>query len=199
MTKFQPETVLLHGGQQPDPVTGSRAVPIHRTTSYVFRDTEHAQNLFALQEAGNIYTRITNPTVAVFEERVAQIEGGSAAVGLSSGMAAIAFSILNIAGAGDEIVAASNLYGGTYNLFAVTLPRYGITVKFVDASDPKNFEAAITDKTKALFAETIGNPSLQVLDVEAVAKVAHDNGIPLLVDNTFRLHMAPIRLSSEQT
>lgn len=185
MTKFQPETVLLHGGQQPDSVTGSRAVPIHRTTSYVFRDTEHAQNLFALQEAGNIYTRITNPTVAVFEERVAQIEGGSAAVGLSSGMAAIAFSILNIAGAGDEIVAASNLYGGTYNLFAVTLPRYGVTVKFVDASDPKNFEAAITDKTKALFAETIGNPSLQVLDVEAVAKVAHDNGIPLLVDNTF--------------
>ncbi|WP_301107573.1 O-acetylhomoserine aminocarboxypropyltransferase/cysteine synthase family protein [Sporosarcina sp.] len=185
MTNFQPETVLLHGGQQPDPVTGSRALPIHRTTSYVFRDTEHAQNLFALQEAGNIYTRITNPTVAVFEERMAELEGGSAAVALSSGMAAIAFSIMNIAGAGDEIVAASNLYGGTYNLFVVTLPRYGITVKFVDASDPKNFEAAITDKTKALFAETIGNPSLQVLDIEAVAKVAHDNGLPLLVDNTF--------------
>ncbi|ARJ39228.1 O-acetylhomoserine aminocarboxypropyltransferase [Sporosarcina ureae] len=185
MTKLQPETILLHGGQKPDSETGSRALPIHRTTSYVFRDTEHAQNLFALKEAGNIYTRITNPTVAVFEERVAQLEGGSAAVALSSGMAAIAFSIMNIAEAGDEIVAASNLYGGTYNLFAVTLPRYGIKVKFVDASDPKNFEAAITDKTKALFAETIGNPSLQVLDVEAVANIAHENGLPLLVDNTF--------------
>ncbi|PID01673.1 O-acetylhomoserine aminocarboxypropyltransferase [Sporosarcina sp. P2] len=185
MTNLQPETILLHGGQKPDPETGSRALPIHRTTSYVFRDTEHAQNLFALKEAGNIYTRITNPTVAVFEERVAQLEGGTAAVALSSGMAAIAFSIMNIAEAGDEIVAASNLYGGTYNLFAVTLPRYGINVKFVDASNPKNFEAAITDKTKALFAETIGNPSLQVLDVEAVANIAHDNGIPLLIDNTF--------------
>ncbi|PIC76614.1 O-acetylhomoserine aminocarboxypropyltransferase [Sporosarcina sp. P19] len=185
MTNLQAETILLHGGQKPDPATGSRALPIHRTTSYVFRDTEHAQNLFGLKEAGNIYTRITNPTVAVFEERVAQLEGGTAAVALSSGMAAIAFSVMNIAEAGDEIVAASNLYGGTYNLFAVTLPRYGITVKFVDASDPKNFEAAITDKTKALFAETIGNPSLQVLDVEAVANIAHENGIPLLVDNTF--------------
>ncbi|NYF23275.1 O-acetylhomoserine aminocarboxypropyltransferase/cysteine synthase family protein [Sporosarcina sp. JAI121] len=185
MTKHQPETLLLHGGQQPDPVTGSRALPIHRTTSFVFRDTEHAQNLFALQEAGNIYTRITNPTVGVFEERIALLEGGTAAVGLSSGMAAIAFSILNIAGAGDEIVAASNLYGGTYNLFAVTLPRYGITVKFVDATDPENFRAAITDKTKALFAETIGNPSLHVLDIEAVANVAHENDIPLLVDSTF--------------
>lgn len=185
MTNLQPETILLHGGQKPDSETGSRALPVHRTTSYVFRDTEHAQNVFALKEAGNIYTRITNPTVAVFEERVAQLEGGSAAVALSSGMAAIAFSIMNIAEAGDEIVAASNLYGGTYNLFAVTLPRYGIKVKFVDASDPKNFEAAITDKTKALFAETIGNPSLQVLNVEAVANIAHENGIPLLVDNTF--------------
>ncbi|QTD40411.1 O-acetylhomoserine aminocarboxypropyltransferase/cysteine synthase family protein [Sporosarcina sp. Te-1] len=183
--QLQPETLLLHGGQKPDPVTGSRAVPIHRTTSFVFRDTEHAQNLFALQEAGNIYTRITNPTVAVFEERIALLEGGTAAVALSSGMAAIAFSILNIAGAGDEIVAASNLYGGTYNLFATTLPRYGITVKFVDATDPENFRAAITDKTKALFAETIGNPSLHVLDIAAVAKVAHENEIPLLIDSTF--------------
>ncbi|WP_342513464.1 O-acetylhomoserine aminocarboxypropyltransferase/cysteine synthase family protein [Sporosarcina sp. FSL K6-1522] len=185
MTKLQPETLLLHGGQEPDPVTGSRALPIHRTTSYVFRDTEHAQNLFALKEPGNIYTRIMNPTVDVFEKRVALLEGGTAAVALSSGMAAIAFSILNIAGAGDEIVAASNLYGGTYNLFAVSLPRYGITVKFVDATDPENFRAAITDKTKALFAETIGNPSLHVLDVEAVANIAHENGLPLLVDNTF--------------
>ncbi len=185
MTNLQPETILLHGGQQPDPTTGSRAVPIHRTTSFVFRDTEHAQNLFALQEVGNIYTRITNPTVSVFEERIALLEGGTAAVALSSGMAAIAFSILNIAGAGDEIVAASNLYGGTYNLFAVSLPRYGITVKFVDSTDPENFRAAINDKTKAIFAETIGNPSLHVLDIEAVANVAHDNEIPLLIDNTF--------------
>lgn len=182
---LHPETLLLHGGQKPDPHTGSRAVPIHRTTAFVFRDTEHAQNLFALQEAGNIYTRITNPTVSVFEERVALLEGGTAAVALSSGMAAIAFSILNIAGAGDEIVAASNLYGGTYNLFAVTLPRYGITVKFVDAADPDNFRAAISDKTKAIFAETIGNPSLQVLDIEAVANIAHENEIPFLIDNTF--------------
>ncbi|WP_203247447.1 O-acetylhomoserine aminocarboxypropyltransferase/cysteine synthase family protein [Sporosarcina beigongshangi] len=185
MTKLQPETLLLHGGQEPDPVTGSRAVPIHRTTSFVFRDTEHAQNLFALKEAGNIYSRIMNPTVDVFEKRVALLEGGAAAVALSSGMAAIAFSILNIAGAGDEIVAASNLYGGTYNLFAVSLPRYGINVKFVDATDPENFRAAITDKTKAIFAETIGNPSLHVLDIEAVANIAHDNGLPLLIDNTF--------------
>lgn len=183
--QLQPETLLLHGGQKPDPVTGSRAVPIHRTTAFVFRDTEHAQNLFALQEAGNIYTRITNPTVAVFEERVALLEGGTAAVALSSGMAAIAFSILNIAGAGDEIVAAGNLYGGTYNLFAVTLPRYGINVKFVDADEPENFRAAITDKTKAIFAETIGNPSLQVLDIEAVANIAHENEIPFIIDNTF--------------
>lgn len=185
MTNLQPETLLLHGGQEPDPITGSRAVPIHRTTSFVFRDTEHAQALFALQEAGNIYTRITNPTVSVFEQRIALLEGGTAAVALSSGMAAIAFSILNIAGAGDEIVAAGNLYGGTYNLFAVSLPKYGIRVKFVDAEDPENFRAAITDKTKAIFAETIGNPSLHVLDIEAVAVIAHENGIPLLIDNTF--------------
>lgn len=185
MTKLQPETLLLHGGQEPDPVTGSRAVPIHRTTSFVFRDTEHAQNLFALKEAGNIYSRIMNPTVDVFEKRVALLEGGTAAVALSSGMAAIAFSILNIAGAGDEIVAASNLYGGTYNLFAVSLPRYGINVKFVDVKDPENFRAAITDKTKAIFAETIGNPGLHVLDIEAVANIAHENGLPLLIDNTF--------------
>ncbi|KXH83804.1 O-acetylhomoserine aminocarboxypropyltransferase/cysteine synthase family protein [Sporosarcina sp. HYO08] len=185
MTNLQPETLLLHGGQEPDPVTGSRAVPIHRTTSYVFRDTEHAQNLFALKEAGNIYTRIMNPTVDVFEKRVALLEGGTAALALSSGMAAIAFSILNIAEAGDEIVAAGNLYGGTYNLFAVSLPKYGINVKFVDAEDPENFRAAITDKTKAIFAETIGNPSLHVLDIEAVANIAHENGIPLLIDSTF--------------
>lgn len=185
MTNLQKETLLLHGGQQPDPVTGSRAVPIHKTTSFVFRDTEHAQNLFALAETGNIYSRITNPTVDVFEQRIALLEGGTAAVAFSSGMAAIAFSILNIAGAGDEIIAAENLYGGTFNLFAHTLPRYGITVKFVDSTDPESFRAAVTDKTKAFFGEIIGNPSLNVLDIENVAAIANEVGVPLLVDSTF--------------
>ena len=185
MTNLQKETLLLHGGQTPDPVTGSRAVPIYKTTSYVFQNTEHAQNLFALKETGNIYSRITNPTVDVFEQRIALLEGGTAAVALSSGAAAIAFSILNIAGAGDEIIAAENLYGGTFNLFAHTLPRYGITVKFVDSTDPENFRKAVTDKTKGFFAEIIGNPSLNVLDVEAVAAIAKEVGVPLLVDNTF--------------
>ncbi|WP_298469356.1 PLP-dependent transferase [uncultured Psychrobacillus sp.] len=185
MTNLQKETLLLHGGQTPDPVTGSRAVPIYKTTSYVFQNTEHAQNLFALKETGNIYSRITNPTVDVFEQRIALLEGGTAAVALSSGAAAIAFSILNIAGTGDEIIAAENLYGGTFNLFAHTLPRYGITVKFVDSSDPENFRKAVTDKTKGFFAEIIGNPSLNVLDVEAVSKISNEVGVPLLVDNTF--------------
>jgi O-acetylhomoserine (thiol)-lyase len=185
MTNLQKETLLLHGGQQPDPVTGSRAVPIHKTTSFVFRDTEHAQNLFALKESGNIYSRITNPTVDVFEQRIALLEGGTAAVAFSSGMAAIAFSIMNIAGAGDEIIAAENLYGGTFNLFAHTLPRYGITVKFIDSTDPENFRAAVTDKTKGFFGEIIGNPSLNVLDVEKVAAIANEVGVPLLVDSTF--------------
>lgn len=184
MTNYKPETILLHGGQDVDP-TGSRTVPIYRTTSYVFDSTEAARSVFALESAGNIYSRITNPTVDVFEKRVAELEGGTAAVAFSSGMAAIAFSILNIAGAGDEIVAAGSLYGGTYNLFANTLPRYGITVKFVDETNPENFKAAINDNTKAVFAEIIGNPSLQVLDIEAVAKVAHDNGLPLIIDSTF--------------
>ncbi|MGM7635773.1 O-acetylhomoserine aminocarboxypropyltransferase/cysteine synthase family protein [Bacillus sp. Hm123] len=187
MTKenWDQETLLLHGGQVPDPVTGARAVPIYETTSYVFEDTDHANALFALQKPGNIYTRITNPTVDVFEKRVALLEEGAAAVALSSGMAAIAFSILNLAHAGDEIVAASNLYGGTYNLFANTLPKYGITVKFVDSTDPENYRKAITPKTKALFGEIIGNPSLNVLDVEKVADIAHANGIPLIIDSTF--------------
>lgn len=185
MTNLKPETLLLHGGQQPDPTTGSRGVPVYKTTSYVFRDTQHAQDLFGLKDVGNIYSRIMNPTVDVFEQRVALLEGGTAAVALSSGMAAIAFSILNIAEAGDEIVADSSLYGGTYNLFANTLPRYGITTKFVDATNPENFKAAITDKTKAIFGEIIGNPSLNVFDVEKVAEIAHANGLPLLIDNTF--------------
>lgn len=179
------ETLSLHGGQSPDPTTGSRAVPIYQTTSYVFQDTAHAESLFALEEPGNIYTRIGNPTVEVFEKRLALLEGGVASVATSSGMAAITLSILNLASAGDEIIAASNLYGGTYNLFTATLPRYGIKVKFVDPTDPENFRTAITDKTKAVFAEIIGNPSLHVLDVEKTANVAHDAGIPLIIDNTF--------------
>lgn len=181
----QPETLLLHGGQIPDPSYGSRAVPIHQTTSYVFKDTEYAQNVFALAESGNIYTRITNPTIDAFEQRVAVLEDGSAAVAFSSGMAAITMAIMNIAGAGDEIIADSNLYGGTYNLFALTLPKYGIDVKFVDGTDPDAIEAAITDKTKAIFGEMITNPSLNVFDVESVAEVAHRHGVPLIIDNTF--------------
>ncbi|MEI2664794.1 O-acetylhomoserine aminocarboxypropyltransferase/cysteine synthase family protein [Rossellomorea sp. LJF3] len=186
MTKsFDFDTLLLHGGQEPDPATGSRAVPIYQTTSYVFDNSDHAAKLFALEEPGNIYTRIMNPTVDVLEKRLALLEGGIGALGVSSGMAAISLSILNIAGAGDEIVAATNLYGGTYNLFSTTLPKYGIKVHFVDPTDPENFRKAITPKTKAVFAETIGNPSLHVLDIESVAKVAHDHHIPLIIDNTF--------------
>jgi O-acetylhomoserine (thiol)-lyase len=185
MTNFKPETLLLHGGQQPDPVTGAIAVPIYRTTAYEFQDTAHAQRLFALQEPGNIYSRIMNPTVDVFEKRVALLEKGTAAVALSSGMAAIAFSILNITRAGDEIVAAGSLYGGTYNLFANTLPNYGIKTTFVDETNPENFRAAITEKTKAIYAEIVGNPSLNILDIEAVANIAHEYGLPLIIDNTF--------------
>ena len=179
------ETLSLHGGQAPDPTTGSRAVPIYQTTSYVFHDTDHAESLFSLDEPGNIYSRIGNPTVEVFEKRMALLEEGVAAVATSSGMSAITLSILNLASAGDEIVAGSNLYGGTYNLFAVTLPRYGINVKFVDPTDPENFKNAITDKTKAVFGETIGNPGLQVLDIEAVSAIAHAADVPLIIDNTF--------------
>jgi O-acetylhomoserine (thiol)-lyase len=181
----KPETQLLHAGQKPDPVTGAIAVPVYRTTAYAFESTEHAQKLFALQETGNIYSRIMNPTVGVFEERVATLEKGTAAVAVSSGQAAISFSILNIAGAGDNIVAAGSLYGGTYNLFATTLPRYGITTTFVDERDPENFRNAIDENTKALYAETVGNPSLNILDIEAIAAIAHEHGIPLIIDNTF--------------
>lgn len=180
-----PETLALHAGQQPDPTTGSRAIPVYETTAYVFRDTEHAQNLFGLAESGNIYSRIMNPTVGAFEERIATLEDGVGALGFSSGMAAITFAILNIAQAGDEIVADSNLYGGTYNLFVKTLPKYGINVKLVDGTNPENFREAITDKTKAIFGETITNPSLNVFDIEAVAEIAHENGVPLIIDNTF--------------
>jgi O-acetylhomoserine (thiol)-lyase len=179
------ETLAVHGGQEPDPVTNARAVPIYQTTSYVFNDTEHAANLFALKEFGNIYSRIMNPTQDVFEKRVAALEGGVGALATSSGQAAITYSILNIAKAGDEIVSSSSLYGGTYNLFQHTLPKMGITVRFVDPSDPENFKKAINEKTRAVYAEIIGNPKMDVLDVEAVAKVAHDAGLPLIVDNTF--------------
>lgn len=182
---YEQETILLHGGQEPDPTTGSRTVPIYQTTSYVFRDTEHAQNLFALKEPGNIYSRIGNPTVDAFEQRVALLEDGAAAVATSSGMAAITLAILNIASSGDEIIADSNLYGGTYNLFAKTLPKYGITTTFVDGTKPEEIEKAITSKTKAVFGEIITNPSLNVFDVETVAEIAHKHGIPLIIDNTF--------------
>ncbi|QJC52640.1 homocysteine synthase [Paenibacillus albicereus] len=183
--KPAPETLAVHGGQEIDPTTQSRAVPIYQTTSYGFESTEHAADLFGLKQFGNIYTRIMNPTSDVFEKRVAALEGGAAALAVASGSSAITFAILNIASAGDEIVSSSSLYGGTYNLFAHTLPKLGITVKFVDSSDPENFRAAITDKTKAVFGETIGNPRGDVLDIEAVAEIAHDSGIPLIVDNTF--------------
>jgi len=183
--KLQLETLAVHGGQQIDPATMSRAVPIYQTTSYGFRDTEHAANLFALKEFGNIYTRIMNPTTDVFEQRMAQLEGGVGALALSSGQAAITYAILNIAHSGDEIVSSSSLYGGTYNLFAHTLPKLGIKVHFVDPSDTDNFRKAITPKTKLIFGETIGNPKGDVLDIEKVAAIAHENGIPLIVDNTF--------------
>ena len=179
------ETIAVHGGLQTDPVTKARAVPIYQSNAYLFDSTEHAANLFALKEAGYIYTRIHNPTVTVFEERVAKLEGGIGALAVASGMAAITMAILNVAQAGDDIVSASTLYGGTYNLFANTLPKYGITTHFVDPADPENFRAAITPKTKAIFAETVGNPSLHVLDIEAVANIAHEAGVPLIIDNTF--------------
>jgi O-acetylhomoserine (thiol)-lyase len=181
---FRQETLCLHGGQVPDPATLSRAVPIYQTTSYVFKSSEHAANLFSLKELGNIYTRIMNPTTDVFEKRVAALEGGSAAVATSSGQAAITYAILNIASAGDEIVSATSLYGGTYNLFHYTLPKFGIKTIFVDPSDPENFKRAITNKTKALYAESVGNPKLDIIDYEAIAKIAHDNGIPFIIDNT---------------
>ncbi|MDQ0225478.1 O-acetylhomoserine aminocarboxypropyltransferase/cysteine synthase family protein [Metabacillus niabensis] len=183
--KYRPETVTIHGGLKKDATTGARSVPIYQSNAYVFNDTEHAANLFGLKEQGYIYTRIHNPTSTVFEERIAELEGGIGSLAVSSGMAAITLSILNIAGAGDEIVSASTLYGGTYNLFANTLPKYGIKTNFVDPKNPENFRVAITDKTKAIFAETIGNPSLDILDFEAVANIAHEAGIPLIVDNTF--------------
>ncbi|MGZ8514390.1 MAG: O-acetylhomoserine aminocarboxypropyltransferase/cysteine synthase family protein [Candidatus Limnocylindrales bacterium] len=184
-TTFRPETRALHAGQKPDPTTNARAVPIYATTSYVFDDAAHAARLFGLEEFGNIYTRIMNPTTAVFEERVAALEGGVAALGLASGQAAETLSILNLARAGDNIVSSSSLYGGTYNLFTHTLPKIGITTTYVDGSDPSAFGRAINEKTKAVFLELIGNPRLDVHDLASIADVAHARGVPVIVDNTF--------------
>jgi len=182
--KLKVETLALHGGQEPDPTTGSRAVPIYQTTSYQFRSTEHAANLFALREFGNIYTRIMNPTVDVLEKRMALLDGGVGALGVSSGQSATTLAILNIAQAGDDIVSMDNLYGGTYNLFHYTLPRLGVNVRFVKSNDLAALQKAITPRTKAIYAESIGNPKLDVADLEGVAKVAHKNGIPFILDNT---------------
>ncbi|HPL17416.1 MAG TPA: aminotransferase class I/II-fold pyridoxal phosphate-dependent enzyme, partial [Spirochaetota bacterium] len=182
--KLKIESLALHGGQEPDPATGSRAVPIYQTTSYQFKDTDHAASLFALAEFGNIYTRLMNPTTDVFEKRVAALEGGVGALAVASGQSAITLSILNIAQAGDEIVSADNLYGGTYNLFNYTLRRLGINVRFVKSNDLDAMKKAITPKTKAVYAESIGNPKLDVADLEGISKVAHDNGIPFILDNT---------------
>ena len=179
-----PSTLALHAGQVPDPTTGSRAVPIYQTTSYVFKNTDHAANLFALKEFGNIYTRIMNPTTDVFEQRIAALEGGTGALGVASGSAAITFALLAITRLGDEIVAGNNLYGGTYQLFHYTLPKLGRTAKFVNSRDPEAFRKAITPKTRALYIETVGNPKLDVPDFEAIAKIAHEAGLPLVVDNT---------------
>lgn len=183
--KLSFDTLQVHAGQDVDPTTRSRAVPIYQTTSYVFEDANNAADLFGLRASGNIYTRIMNPTNDVFEKRLAALEGGTAALAVASGSAAITYSILNIAGAGDNIVAANTLYGGTYNLFAVTLPRYGVTTTFVNPDDVENFQKAVNDKTKAIFIESIGNPNANIIDIEAVANIAHKNGIPLIVDNTF--------------
>jgi O-acetylhomoserine (thiol)-lyase len=178
------ETLALHGGQVPDPTTNARAVPIYQTTSYVFDDADHAADLFGLRQFGNIYTRIMNPTSDVFEKRVAALEGGVGALAFASGSAAVTFSILNIAGAGDHVVSANSLYGGTYNLFVHTLPRFGVDIDLVDPADPENFRRAIKPNTKLLYAETVGNPKLDTLDIAAVAAIAHEAGIPLIVDNT---------------
>jgi O-acetylhomoserine (thiol)-lyase len=184
-TTLHAETVALHAGQAPDPATNARAVPIYATTSYVFNGADHAARLFALEEFGNIYTRIMNPTTGVFEERVAALEGGVGALGLASGQAAETLAILNLAGAGDNIVSSSSLYGGTYNLFARTLPKLGIRTRFVDGTKPAAFAKAIDARTKAVYLETIGNPRLDVHDLRAIADAAHAAGVPLVVDNTF--------------
>ena len=185
MTKARIETIAVHAGQEtPDPATGSRAVPIYQTSSYVFKSTEHAANLFALKELGNIYTRMMNPTTDAFEKRIAAIEGGTAALAVASGQAAETLALLAITQVGDQIVSANNLYGGTYQLFHYTFPKFGRTVKFVDSQNLEEFRKAITPKTKAIYAETLGNPKLDVPDFDGLAEIAHDAGIPFAVDNT---------------
>jgi len=179
------ETLCVHAGQDPDPSTTSRGVPVYRTSSYVFKSTEHAAKLFGLKELGNIYTRLMNPTHDILEKRIAALEGGAAALALSSGTSAVYYSIINICSAGEEIVSANNLYGGTYTMFDNILPQFGIHVKFVNPLYPKNFQKAITDKTRAIFIETIGNPVLEFTDIEAVADIAHKHDLPLIVDATF--------------
>jgi O-acetylhomoserine (thiol)-lyase len=183
-SQLKVETLALHGGQEADPTTGSRAVPIYQTTSYQFKNTEHAANLFGLREFGNIYTRLMNPTTDVFEKRVAALDGGVGALAVASGQSAITLALLNIAQAGDEIVSADNLYGGTYNLFHYTFARLGIKVKFVPSGDLGAYQKAITPKTKAIYAESIGNPKNDVADLEGISKIAHKNGIPFVLDNT---------------
>ncbi|MEN6627841.1 MAG: O-acetylhomoserine aminocarboxypropyltransferase/cysteine synthase family protein [Candidatus Sumerlaeia bacterium] len=179
------ETLCLHAGQTPDPVTLARAVPLHRTSSYVFRDTEHAANLFGLKEAGHMYTRLSNPTTDVLEARMAALEGGAGALALSSGTSAIFYTIINVCASGDEVVSSAGLYGGTYTMFDNILPQFGIKVRLVDGRDPANFERAITDRTKLLYCETIGNPGLDVADIGRIAAIAHSHGLPLAVDSTF--------------
>nr|HPJ96298.1 aminotransferase class I/II-fold pyridoxal phosphate-dependent enzyme [Syntrophales bacterium] len=178
------ETLALHGGQEPDPTTGARAVPIYQTTSYQFRDTEHAANLFALKEFGNIYTRLMNPTTDVLEKRIALLDGGIGALAVASGQSAVTLALLNIAQTGDEIVSADNLYGGTYNLLRHTFARFGIAVRFVPSNDLAAMEKAINGKTKAVYAESVGNPKLDVADLEGMAAIAHRHGVPFILDNT---------------
>ena len=185
MSERRLDTIVVHAGQEiPDPATGARAVPIYQTSSYVFRDTEHAASLFALKEFGNIYTRIMNPTTDVFERRIAAIEGGTGALAVASGQAAITYAVLGVTEVGSEIVAANNLYGGTYQLFHYTLPKLGRKVRFVDSGKPEEFRKAITEKTRAVYAETIGNPKLDVPDFDTIAKIAQEAGVPFIVDNT---------------
>jgi O-acetylhomoserine (thiol)-lyase len=178
------ETLALHAGQEPDSATNARAVPIYQTTSYVFNDAEHAESLFALRKSGNIYTRMMNPTTDVFEKRVAALEGGAASLAVASGQAAITLSLLNLVRPGQEVVSSSSLYGGTYNLFTYTFPKMGIRVKFVDSTDPENFRKAITESTRALYAESVGNPRLDTLALDEVGRIAHENGLPLVIDST---------------
>jgi len=189
---------MLHGGQEPDPTTGARVTPIYQTTSFCFKSTEHAANLFALKEFGNIYTRLMNPTTDVFEKRMAALDGGVGALGVGSGMAAITISLMNIAKCGDELVAMDNLYGGSYSLLNNIMPRMGIKVTFVDSENHAALEAAITDKTKAVFGETIGNPKLNILDIRKVSAIAHKRGIPLIVGDAKTLAIHPATTTHSQ-